>query len=407
MHWQTLRWPFRVTGLFLVGAYVLVGFAFTAWAAMDFWVGVMVVTLGAPVWYTVIGGLSLYAEKLFTHAASGLVDEPIDRETDVNPFQQGLAVKLSLAHLVVFAILYGTGPGLSPWLLLPALLFPLLWLGILLDDRLLAGFLPRTFARLVGGLNVFYPLAALLASGSVGYLHYTLLYAPSLVNLVLSAFAFLFANTGLGLLLYGRRRALDLHTRRSPEQMLAESLAAEQLALDRLFHDIQMHVKAGSFGTAMAKIESYVAADPANLDPFMHERLLEFRDDRLTLQHAVRYLERLVDRGETRKAWMLLKECLSRDERFRPQRDATLLSLTRSAGREDVGLVNQVLADFEVAYPGSPLIPDAAFRRARVCIELLRDGETGLKLLAGISNDHPDFAASDTFQRYRRRLRVR
>jgi hypothetical protein len=121
----------------------------------------------------------------------------------------------------------------------------------------------------------------------------------------------------------------------------------------------------------------------------------------------VRYLERLVDRGETRKAWMLLKECLSRDERFRPQRDATLLSLTRSAGREDVGLVNQVLADFEVAYPGSPLIPDAAFRRARVCIELLRDGETGLKLLAGISNDYPDFAASDTFQRYRRRLRVR
>lgn len=407
MHWQTLRWPFRMTGLILVGAYVLTGFAFTAWAAMDFWVGVMVVTLGAPVWYTVIGALSLYAEKLFTHAASGLVDEPIDRETEVNPFERGLAVKLCLAHLVVFAILYATGPGLSAWLILPALLFPLLWLGILLDDRLLAGFFPETFTRLMGGLNVFYLLAALLASGSVGYLHYTLLYASSLVNLILSAFGFLFANTGLGLLLYGRRRALGLHTKRSPEQTLAESLAAEQLALDRLFHDVQMHVKAGSFGTAMTKIESFVAQDPANLDPFMHERLLEFRDDRLTLEHAVRYLERLVDRGETRKAWMLLKECLSTDDRFRPLRDATLLSLTRSAGREDVGLVNQVLADFDVAYPDSTLIPDAAFRRARVCIELLRDGETGLKLLAGIRKDYPDYAASEAFQRYRRRLRVR
>lgn len=92
MHWHVLAWPFRTTALFVAGAYVLVAAAFTAWADMSFWVGVMVVTLGAPVWYAVFGGLSLYAEKLFTQAATGLFDEAIDRESELNPFQQGLAL---------------------------------------------------------------------------------------------------------------------------------------------------------------------------------------------------------------------------------------------------------------------------------------------------------------------------
>ena len=124
------------------------------------------------------------------------------------------------------------------------------------------------------------------------------------------------------------------------------------------------------------------------------------------LEHAVRYLQRMVERGEPRKAWALMKECLVADDRFRPGSDETLLSLTRSANREDAGLVNQLLEDFHQIYPDSPLAAEAMFRRARVCIELLTDGTTGLKLMRTIANNYPDFAATQSYQRYRARLKL-
>jgi len=242
-------------------------------------------------------------------------------------------------------------------------------------------------------------------SGSIGYLHYSLLHAPGFPNLLISPFAFLYGNVLLGALMYSRRHALDLHTKKSPEQALAETLAQNRRALEKLFHDVQTHMKAGSFGTAIAKLETYVAADPLDRDPFLHERLRELGDDRVTLEHAVRYLERLVARDELRKAWVLMKECLTLDDRFRPLVDRTLLTLTRAAGREDALLVDQLLADFATAYPGSPLIPDARFRQARIRIELLRDPGTGMRLLSDVAKQFPEFAASETFRRYHRRLK--
>ena len=225
------------------------------------------------------------------------------------------------------------------------------------------------------------------------------------MNLLLSPFAFLFGNLLYGIVLYHRRHQLDLQTMQSPEQALADELAAEQKRIDKLFHDVHTHVNAGNHGDAIRLIEEEVGKDPISLDPLMHERLQEFRNEQLLLEHAVRYLTRLVEREETRKAWALMKECLEREPRFRPPVDEVLLQLTRSAGREDAGIVNTLLADFPDAYPDSPLIPDALFRRARICIELLRDGETGVELLRRIAGEYPDFARSEVFKRYQQRLK--
>lgn len=405
MYWQTLAWPFRPTPLFAAFAYVLVAFAFTAWASMNFWVGVLVVAMGSPVWYSVFGGLSVYARKILTQAVQGLFDEPIDNETDINPFQGGQAIQLCLAHLIAFVIFYYNGPEIG-WLLLgPAFLFTLLWTGIMLDDSIFGYFHPTQASRVLGGLGIYYPLAMLLISGSVGYMHYSLLYASNILNILISPFAFLFGNLLYGLLLYSRRHQLSLHTMKSPEQMLAEEVAAEQRIMEKLFHDVHTHVNAGSYADAIRLLEEHVAEDPATLDPLLHERLKEYQNDRLYLEHAVRYLGRLTERGEDRKAWALMKQCLEKEERFRPPEDSTLFGLTRVAGREDAGIVNLLLADFADSYPGSPLIPDAHFRRARVCIELLNDGDTGMALLATIASDYPEFAGSEAYQRYRERLK--
>ncbi len=405
MHWQTLSWPLRPTPLFAVAAFLLIAAALTAWASMNFWAGVLVVAMGSPVWYAVLGGLSISSRKMLTQAAQGLFDEPIDGETDINPFHGGNALQLCITHLLVFVLFYYSGPDVGPLLILPALLIPLIWTGVMLDDAFFGYLQPAKAAQLIGGLGPYYLLAICLISGSLGYLHFSLQYADGFLNLLLSPMTFLYGNLLYGMILYHRRHELDLKTMKSPEQALAEEHAAEQKRIDRLFHDVHTHVTAGNYGHAVQLIEEEVAQDPVSLDPLMHQRLQEFRNEQLLLEHAVRYLSRMVARQETRKAWALMKECLILEPRFRPPSDEVLLQLTRSASREDAGIVNALLADFPDAYPESTLIPDALFRRARICIELLRDGETGVDLLKQIVRHHPEFARSETFRRYQERLK--
>ena len=405
MYRQTLTWPLRPTPLIAVAAFLLVAFAFTTFASLNFWVGVLVVAMGSAVWYAVLGGLSLYARKMLTQTAQGLFDERMDSETEINPFGSSSGLLLGLAHLVVFALFYYSGPQPGPMLVIPALIFPLFWTGIMLDDAPIRYLHPTMAAQLIGGLGIWFPVAVLVVSGSIGWMHYALQYASGFPNLLGSAFAFLFANLLYGILLYHRRHELDLQTMKSPEQSLAAEVAAEQKRIDRLFHDVHTHVNAGSYGDAIRLIESEVAGDPIHQDPLMHERLKTYQNERLLLEHGVRYLGRLMDRGENRKAWALMKACVEKDERFRPPEDEMLLKLTKSASREDAGVVNHLLSDFAEAYPDSALIPDAHFRRARVCLELLRDTATGTRLLAVIAREYPDFAAGDAFQRYRRRLK--
>lgn len=405
MHWQTLSWPLRPTPLFAVAAFLLVAVAFTAWAGMNFWAGVLVVTMGSVVWYAVLGGLSIYARKMLTQAAQGLFDERIDSETEINPFHGGNALQLCATHLIVFVLLYYAGPELGPLLILPALVLPLIWTGIMLDDAFFGYLAPARAGQLLGGLGPYYLLAVCLISGSLGYLHFSLQYASSFLNLLLSPLAFLYGNLLFGVILYHRRHELDLQTMKSPEQALAEEVALEQKRIDKLFHDVHTHMNAGNHAHAIRIIEEEVATDPISLDPLMHERLQVYQNEQLLLEHAVRYLGRLVSREESRKAWALMKECLELEPRFRPPNDEVLLTLTRSAGREDAGIVNTLLADFPDAYPDSPLIADALFRRARICVELLKDGDTGLALLKQIAAEYPQFARGDAFQRYRNRLK--
>jgi hypothetical protein len=329
----------------------------------------------------------------------------MDSETDINPFHGGNALQLCVAHLAVFVLFFYSGPDPGPLMLIPALLLPFIWTGIMLDDAAFCFLQPARAAQLVTGLGPYFLVVVLLISGSLGYLHYSLLYASNLFNLLLSPLCFLYGNLLFGVVLYHRRHELDLQTSKSPEQTLAEEVAAERRRIDRLFHDVHTHVNAGNHGHAIRIIEEEVAKDPANSDPLMHERLKEFQNENLLLEHAVRYLTRLLERDENRKAWALMKECLEREPRFRPPDDEALLQLTRSAGREDAGIVNTLLADFPEAYPDSTLIADAMFRRARICIELLRDGETGVGILKQIAQDYPAFARSEAFKRYRERLK--
>ncbi len=408
MNWQIFLWPLKLPGVLLIAFYALIGWFFLF--LIDFYFVIeplsrwLSIGFSLPGWYLLTASLALYAQKMLTHVSRGLFGRPMQQETNVNPFQSAMALKLGILMAIVFGVivLIGETPTLAE-VLIPALIFPLLWLGVAMQESLF-GFRLRHVIRLLAGLGYTYPLVAVLLSGSVGYMAYLIRWDHSLLAMFASAYGFLLANALTGGLLYWRRAELNLDTDQSVEQVRTQEVHAESVKFGQLFHELNTHCANGNLGTAFDELKSFMSEHTEVTDSVMHERLLGFQDMRLTLLHAVHYLQRMVDRGENRKAWALLKSCLAIDDRFRPLSDSSLLTLTRATGADDAGLVNILLEDFEVCYPDSEHIASAKFRRARVCIELLSDRNTGIMLIEEIGTDYPEFAATDQYVGYQARL---
>jgi hypothetical protein len=183
-------------------------------------------------------------------------------------------------------------------------------------------------------------------------------------------------------------------------------MLAEVAAMNHLFDELHRLCVSGSLKKAYDQLVSYMGEDIDQLDPIIYQRLIDFQDKRLTLQHGVHYLQRLADRGDKKKAWTVMKTCLRHDEQFRPLTAQTLLDLTRAAQQDDAAFVNEVLSNFAEAYPDSELISHARFRQARVASELLGDAHCGRELLLENSKSDPEFARSDEFQSYAKRLNL-
>ncbi|MCZ6853529.1 MAG: hypothetical protein O7G86_06375, partial [Gammaproteobacteria bacterium] len=395
-------WPLRLTGLLLILAYTVAGWFFLFF--VDFYSEIepltrrLTIGFSLPGWYLITASLALYAHKMLTHVSRGLYGERMQQETNVNPFQSFMALKLWILMMVVFGVVLAMGktPPLGLSLIL-AFIFPVLWLTVVMQESL-AGFHYQNIPRLLGGLGYTYPLVAVLLSGSVGYMAYLILWNHSILAMFASAYGFLLAHGITGALLFWRRAELNLEVDQSAERARMREIDAESVKFSQLFHELNRHCTNGNLGAAFDELQSFMGEETEELDPIMHERLLGFQDMHLTLLHAVHYLQRMVDRGENRKAWALLKSCLEIDDRFRPLTDNTLLTLTHATGPEDAGLVNVLLEDFHTCYPDSENIGSAKFRRARVCIELLNDKKTGTALINEIASDYPEFAATDQYR---------
>jgi hypothetical protein len=281
----------------------------------------------------------------------------------------------------------------------------LLYLGVALEDSLLAALRPGFAARAASGLSFSYLIVALLLGGSVLLLCEVLVNgSPALLGPV--APVYLYCHGFAGWVVYLHRNRLELHTEASPEQARAAEQLAQARAVDLLLEEAHRLCASGQLAAAAAGVEAFLSGRDYEPDPMLHERLRDFDDQRLFLEHTVRYVERLAQRGEHRKAWALVREGVARDPRFRPLSAATLLETTRVAGREDARLVAELLANFDRAYADSGLAAEALFRRARIHLELLRAGETGLELLRELEQEHPGFARRERYRRYRARLRV-
>jgi hypothetical protein len=193
VNWRIFIWPLRLPGIYLIAMYVLFarGLLFL-FDSVHTDVGLLsaqfVTVVESGLWYLILGSLVNYAQKTLVHVSRGLFGEPIERETELNPFQSLLALKGTGALVIPFATWVAFGHSASALeLILPALLFPIIWLNIALDESLFSGFHPERLARLTGGLGLHAPSSVILVSGGAGYLTYAMLWQHGIFSLILSA----------------------------------------------------------------------------------------------------------------------------------------------------------------------------------------------------------------------------
>ena len=156
MKWQIFLWPLKPTGVFLILAYTVIGWVFLFF--IDFYFTIEPLTrwfsigFSLPGWYMIAASLALYAHKMFTHVSRGLFGQRMQQETDVNPFQSFMAFKLWILMAGVFGLVLAIGetPTLAT-ALLPALFFPVLWLGVMTQESFPAARHPRNIGSLRGG----------------------------------------------------------------------------------------------------------------------------------------------------------------------------------------------------------------------------------------------------------------
>ena len=196
MNWQLFLWPLKPTGIALILIYTVVGWGFLFF--VDFYFDIepltrwLTVGFSLPGWYFTTASLALYAQKMLTHISRGLLGEPMQQETNVNPFQSSMALKLWILMGFVFVLIwtFGKTPTFAQ-LLIPGLIFPLFWLSVAIEESVFEGFHPRHIARLLGGLGYTYPMVALLLSGSVGSMAYLILWEHNFLAMFASAYGFL------------------------------------------------------------------------------------------------------------------------------------------------------------------------------------------------------------------------
>ncbi len=402
---RVLTWPFKAPAYWLLVLWTIVGGLL---AKMVGWYDAYPVAVGGAIgfslaaWYGLFGMLAVYGQRLLLHEARGLEDAPIPDVSDVNPFTHGACLGYAFMFLVAVVIVYSVGDRPN-WLVVgsAAVLLSLPWLGVNLEGSISDGLRPSTLQRLIKGLKFDLGGHAVLTLIGPGSMAYAIKF-NSIVFFALAGYLFLVSQAAMGRLLYHRRAQLDLFTERSPEQLLEFERAEEQHRLDELFNELNAICKTGRVQEAYQRLDEFMRDSYTTLDPQFHERLLLFQDKRLTLEHGVRYLQRLLDRKETKQAWQVFKACLEHDDRFRPFTDEAFIKATRGAGTQDAAQIAELLADFDRAYPDSHLAANAKFRRARVLIELLDDESQGREVLAEIKTEHAEFAQGPLFRNYRK-----
>ena len=354
----------------------------------------LAIGLSLPAWYLVTGALMSHTSKLMKRVSEGHSDIPIVGAADVNPLQQPRLIPtfLMLAALIVAVGALGLNwQGALAWLGVAALITPLWTVAML--DRFSAAMTPSRWWLVFHGLSYLYPAAVVTVALAVGGLLFAVV-SGNFIALVAGCYGFLLGHTLLARLLWMRRSALGLYTEVSPEQDAGRAWDTQRDAWLETFDTLHKLCRAGKLEQARTKLEFALRMDDYALDDWVFETMENFQDDRLRLEHAHRYIGRLVERNQDAAAWSVFQTALDLDAKFRPQSSGALIACVSTvAGRERMRLL-PLLEDFEVRYPDSEHLPDALVLLAELKRDI-GDVNTAKRLLLRVRDHYPKHAELD------------
>jgi hypothetical protein len=407
---NALRAPLRSAGLLAIvafaigGALLLATYHLVSGMARAF--DILAALLLLPVAFLVLGQLHCYGTFLLQVTSRGHDEPPAPPRGVLNPFASTAPpFALALVAIAVSCTELAAATSSATAGLVAGAFFVVLPASITLmgfADSGPAGLDPRAIGDLLAKAGVAY--VAFAATVDLGYalLFAAILHADTLAFFALlgAGYAYLVTQALAGRILFALRNELMLETDRSPEQDVANARAAEAHELDQLLSDLHRLCAGDRYKLAYERLDAYLARDKYRNDALVHEALRQFQGRDLRLEHACFYIERLIAARRTHTAWQVCKQCLTEEPTFRPMTDRSTIALVGEAGDTDAPFADLLLEDFGRAYPGSAMLANAAFRRARLKIEHLGERDEGLSLLREIARDHPQFATIGVFRDY-------
>lgn len=417
MRWQLTAfflYPLRGQGgvlllLWSIGLYA--SLALLDWSRIDSGWHTLTMILLPVAWSIAFGVFLQYAWLTLRHVAAGHT-QPVRSVAidDVSPLANPLAVLVAL-------LLFGLAGALewsfavSPWLgtaaavivcaLLPAAL------GVMvLEERFLPGLSGTRIARFAARLRWAYVPYAASMYVAIAPLYVTcFLIAPDIAAIVCASYVFVLGHVLAGTVLHRHRDRLDLLMAPEVEAVQRAGEVETAQAIDALTLELHRLCGVDRVKEASTRLEAFLRDADYRLDERMHQRLLEFHDRRLLLEHNWHYLHRLLDAGKLPRAWLLLRSSLDIDPLFRPGTAAAALRLIAVASPADAEYALALLRDFERAYPADALLPDALLEHARWSFVHLGRADAALALLARIDREFPAAAASQEFRTFASRVR--
>lgn len=280
---------------------------------------------------------------------------------ELNPLMNRLSLKVALLVVVVAALfiaIYEAQPAIGTVLAVGyAAILPAVLAVMVVDERFLAGLDATRVARFVATLGWGYvPLAAAL------YVAYAALYAacihaqPNVLWVLAANVVFVLGHVVAGRVIHHHRHALSVPVSENVGPTV-DAAAATTAAIEALMIDLHRLCGVDRIDDAGDQLERFLSAHGFELDERIHRRLQALQDPRMLQEHTWHYLDRLIAANKLPRAWLLLKQALDREHRFRPRTADGLLALLTQATPEDADYVDGLLEDFERIYPGSQRPP--------------------------------------------------
>jgi len=203
----------------------------------------------------------------------------------------------------------------------------------------------------------------------------------------------------IGVLLHSRRAELGLSTEFSPEQQEMERKQQEDAKRSDIIFDLHQLLRSNA-KVAWQTLEATLKKDNYESEAEYFHAISEWQHSILMLKMAQGYIERLLERNDTHRAWDIFELCHSRsDGKFQLLSGKTVMNLCEVAYKTNhYKLAVEQLSHFEKDFPNHPGLKDALYLAVQLCSANLNDFEQARIHLGSIEEKFPNAPQEERFQ---------